>query len=68
LRDAGNYIAKLPKREHSSPEWQAANAHFRRFAHYEHRVDRRWISNEQVRAASVGGLFSFLIRKENGPS
>jgi hypothetical protein len=22
LRDAGNYIAKLPKREHSSEEWQ----------------------------------------------
>src|ERR1700751_3645110 len=24
LRDAGNYIAKLPKRQHSGPEWQAA--------------------------------------------
>ena len=24
LRDAGNYIAKLPKREHGSAEWQAA--------------------------------------------
>ena len=24
LRDAGNYIAKLPKREHDAPEWQAA--------------------------------------------
>ena len=24
LRDAGNSIAKLPKREHDAPEWQAA--------------------------------------------
>jgi hypothetical protein len=24
LRDAGNYIRKLPKREHSWPEWQDA--------------------------------------------
>jgi hypothetical protein len=24
LRDAGHYIAKLPKREHDAPEWQAA--------------------------------------------
>jgi hypothetical protein len=24
LRDAGNYIAKLPKREHDAPAWQAA--------------------------------------------
>jgi hypothetical protein len=24
LRDAGNYIAKLPKREHDTPEWLAA--------------------------------------------
>src|SRR5580692_9747428 len=24
LRDARQFIAKLPKREHSSPEWQAA--------------------------------------------
>jgi hypothetical protein len=24
LEDAGNYIAKLPKAEHSAPEWQAA--------------------------------------------
>jgi hypothetical protein len=24
LRDAGNYIAKLPKAEHEAPEWQAA--------------------------------------------
>jgi hypothetical protein len=24
LRDAGNYIAKLPKREHDAPAWRAA--------------------------------------------
>jgi hypothetical protein len=24
LRDAANYITKLPKAEHSAPEWQAA--------------------------------------------
>ena len=24
LRDAGNYIAKLPKREHDAPSWRAA--------------------------------------------
>jgi hypothetical protein len=24
LRDAGNFIAKLPKREHDSPAWRAA--------------------------------------------
>jgi hypothetical protein len=24
LRDAGNYIIKLPKAEHTAPEWQAA--------------------------------------------
>lgn len=24
LHDAGNYIAKLPKRQHDAPEWQAA--------------------------------------------
>lgn len=24
LEDAGNYITKLPKAEHDSPEWQAA--------------------------------------------
>jgi hypothetical protein len=24
LRDAGHFIAKLPNRKHSSPEWQAA--------------------------------------------
>jgi hypothetical protein len=24
LRDAGNYIAKLPKREHDAPAWLAA--------------------------------------------
>jgi hypothetical protein len=24
LEDAGNYITKLPKSEHSAPEWQAA--------------------------------------------
>jgi hypothetical protein len=24
LRDAGNYITKLPKAEHLAPEWQAA--------------------------------------------
>ena len=24
LRDAGNYITKLPKAEHAAPEWQAA--------------------------------------------
>ena len=24
LRDAGNFIAKLPKREHDAPEWRAA--------------------------------------------
>ena len=24
LRDAGNFIAGLPKREHDAPEWQAA--------------------------------------------
>jgi len=24
LEDAGNYITKLPKDEHSAPEWQAA--------------------------------------------
>jgi hypothetical protein len=24
LEDAGNYITKLPKAEHSAPEWQAA--------------------------------------------
>lgn len=24
LRDAGEYIAALPKKEHSAPEWQAA--------------------------------------------
>ena len=24
LRDAGNFIARLPKREHDAPEWQAA--------------------------------------------
>jgi hypothetical protein len=24
LRDAGNYITKLPKAEHDAPEWQAA--------------------------------------------
>ena len=24
LRDAGHYIAKLPKAEHGAPEWQAA--------------------------------------------
>ena len=24
LKDAGNYITKLPKAEHSAPEWQAA--------------------------------------------
>jgi hypothetical protein len=24
LRDAGEYIAALPKREHDAPEWQAA--------------------------------------------
>jgi hypothetical protein len=24
LRDAGNFIAKLPKREHRAPAWQAA--------------------------------------------
>lgn len=23
LRDAGHYIAKLPKREHDKPHWQA---------------------------------------------
>jgi hypothetical protein len=24
LRDAGEYIASLPKKEHAAPEWQAA--------------------------------------------
>ena len=24
LRDAGNYITKLPNAEHAAPEWQAA--------------------------------------------
>jgi hypothetical protein len=24
LRDAGEYIAELPKKEHAAPEWQAA--------------------------------------------
>ena len=24
LRDAGNFIAKLPKREHDAPEWLAS--------------------------------------------
>jgi hypothetical protein len=24
LKDAGNYITKLPKAEHEAPEWQAA--------------------------------------------
>jgi hypothetical protein len=24
LRDAGNFIAKLPKREHDAPAWRAA--------------------------------------------
>ena len=24
LKDAGNYITKLPKAEHTAPEWQAA--------------------------------------------
>jgi hypothetical protein len=24
LQDAGNYITKLPKAEHTAPEWQAA--------------------------------------------
>jgi hypothetical protein len=24
LREAGNYVPKLPKREHDTPEWQAA--------------------------------------------
>jgi hypothetical protein len=24
LRDAGDYITKLPKAEHTAPEWQAA--------------------------------------------
>jgi hypothetical protein len=24
LRDAGDYITKLPKSEHMAPEWQAA--------------------------------------------
>jgi hypothetical protein len=24
LKDAGNYITKLPKAEHAAPEWQAA--------------------------------------------
>jgi hypothetical protein len=24
LRDAGHFIAKLPKAEHDAPEWQAA--------------------------------------------
>lgn len=24
LRDAGDYITKLPKAEHATPEWQAA--------------------------------------------
>jgi hypothetical protein len=24
LRDAGNFIARLPKRKHDAPEWQAA--------------------------------------------
>jgi hypothetical protein len=24
LRDAGEYIAALPKKEHAAPEWQAA--------------------------------------------
>jgi hypothetical protein len=24
LRDAGEYVAKLPKKEHAAPEWQAA--------------------------------------------
>lgn len=24
LRDAGEYIAALPKKEHNAPEWQAA--------------------------------------------
>jgi hypothetical protein len=24
LRDAGNFIAKLPKSEHDAPEWRAA--------------------------------------------
>jgi hypothetical protein len=24
LKDAGNYITKLPKAEHTTPEWQAA--------------------------------------------
>jgi len=24
LEDAGNYVTKLPKAEHSAPEWQAA--------------------------------------------
>ena len=24
LKDAGNYITKLPKAEHDAPEWQAA--------------------------------------------
>ena len=24
LKDAGNYITKLPKAEHQAPEWQAA--------------------------------------------
>ena len=24
LRDAGNYITKLPKAEHEAPEWQTA--------------------------------------------
>jgi hypothetical protein len=25
LRDAGNYITHLPKREHDAPAWRAAN-------------------------------------------
>jgi hypothetical protein len=24
LKDAGNYITKLPKKEHAAPEWQTA--------------------------------------------
>ncbi|MET3997033.1 hypothetical protein ABID65_008713 [Bradyrhizobium sp. S3.9.2] len=27
LLDAGEYIATLPKKEHSAPEWQAAKQH-----------------------------------------
>jgi hypothetical protein len=40
LKDAGNYITKLPKAEHEAPEWQAAFQRMRLVQTHTPSVDR----------------------------